>query len=137
MPTLITLTGEWLSSDPDVGSNRLLPFGVPEGVSRIDVRYHVEGIAEGGHPSLDVGLFDPAGADFLVAEGFRGWSGTFRSEFFVSGDDATPGYTAGPIAPGTWQVLIGADKAMLTPSGLRYTIEIKLTKQSATRSPQS
>lgn len=130
MPTTTVISGTWLPSDPDTGSNRLLPFEVPEGTGRIDISYTVEPLdaAAGGKPQLDIGLFDPAGSAFLNAPGFRGWSGAFRTEFFLSPTEATPGYTPGPIRPGTWQILAGADAAMLTPGGLHYTIQVTLTE---------
>ena len=48
---------------------------------------------------LDLGCFDPAG--------FRGWSGGARDSFVVAERAATPGYLAGPVAAGLWQVAIG------------------------------
>jgi hypothetical protein len=131
MPADILLTGTWLPSDPDTGSHRLLPFDVPAGTTRIDVRYSVEPLEGQGRPLLDIGLFDPAGTGFLDPSGFRGWSGSFRPAFSISPTDATPGYLRGPIFAGTWHLLIGAGEAMLAPGGLRYTIEIALGQWSS------
>src|SRR6185437_10320742 len=39
--------------------------------------------------------------------GFRGWSGGARRSFVIAPDAATPGYLAGELDPGTWQVIIG------------------------------
>ncbi|MFL5731825.1 MAG: CehA/McbA family metallohydrolase [Chloroflexia bacterium] len=129
MPADIILTGTWLPSDSDTGSHRLLPFDVPAGTTRIDVRYSVEPLEGAARPQLDIGLFDPAGTSFLDPSGFRGWTGSFRPAFSVSGADSTPGYLRGPIFAGTWHLLIGADHAMLAPAGLRYFIEIGLQAQ--------
>src|SRR3954467_4926348 len=129
MPADIILTGTWLPSDSDTGSHRLLPFDVPAGTTRIDVRYSVEPLEGAARPQLDIGLFDPAGTSFLDPSGFRGWTGSFRPPFSVSGADSTPGYLRGPIFAGTWHLLIGADHAMLAPAGLRYFIEIGLQAQ--------
>jgi hypothetical protein len=123
----ITITGTWLPSDPDTGSHRLLPFDVPAGTGRIEVRYRVEALGSTPRPSLDIGLFDPGGTGFLDPRGFRGWTGAFRSEFFVSPTEATPGYLRGLITPGTWHVLAGVELAAVAPDGMRYTIEIALT----------
>jgi hypothetical protein len=131
MPADIILTGTWLPSDSDTGSHRLLPFDVPAGTTRIDVRYSVEPLEGVGRPLLDIGLFDPSGTGFLDPSGFRGWSGSFRTAFSISAGDATPGYFRGPIFAGTWHVLAGADAAMLAPGGLRYTIEIGLGQWSS------
>ena len=48
---------------------------------------------------LDLGCFDPAG--------FRGWSGGARDSFVIAEFGATPGYLAGPVTAGLWQVVIG------------------------------
>jgi hypothetical protein len=106
-----------------------VPFDVPEGIGRIDVSYHYDG-AIGSDPTLtggntiDIGLFDPRGAGFM-AEGFRGWSGSARSEFFVALDDATPGYLPGPIQAGRWSICLGAYK--VAPDGCRCLVTITLT----------
>lgn len=125
----LTITGTWLPTDPDTGSHRLLAFEVPTGVSRIDVRYSVEPLGGSGSARvfLDAGLFDPAGVAFLDPTGFRGWSGSFRNEFFVSAAGSTPGYLRGPITPGTWHIITGTDREGVGSEGLRYTIEIAFT----------
>ncbi|MCZ7543891.1 MAG: hypothetical protein M5R40_10295 [Anaerolineae bacterium] len=80
-----------------------LPFDVPEGTGRIDVRYEysaaisAERHVTGGN-TIDIGLFDARGVGFM-AEGFRGWSGSERREFFVAQDDATPATCRGRSSP--------------------------------------
>lgn len=96
-----------------------LPFAVPPGTSRIDVRYrHDEG------PILDLGLLDALAGPFPSERGFRGWSGSARREVYVARDAATPGYLAGPIPAGTWHVLLGL--ARLGPAPCRYRVDIEL-----------
>ncbi len=113
-----------------VGEYVLLPFEVPAGAARIDIRYSydravppVPGAPPGN--AIDLGLFDPRGAAFGSARGFRGWSGTARQEVFVAPDDATPGYLPGPIYPGVWHVLLGLYH--IHPSGCDYELSIHLT----------
>ena len=49
--------------------------------------------------TLDIGLLDP--------KGLRCWIGGNKSTFTVSATDATPSCLTGPIAAGTWKLLIG------------------------------
>ena len=97
-----------------------LPFEVPPGATRIDVRYaHDRGNV------LDLGLLDPAATPFVARAGFRGWSGGARREAFVALDDATPGYLPGPLPPGTWRVLLG--RARVAPDGCAYRVDVRVT----------
>lgn len=106
-----------------------LPFDVPAGTTRIDVRYAYSA-AIGSDPHLtggntvDIGIFDPRGAAFMT-QGFRGWSGSARESFFVATDDATPGYLPGPIQAGTWFICLGLYK--VAPDGCDYTVTVMLT----------
>lgn len=104
-----------------------VPFQMPDGVRRLEVRY------EYSHPigsdphltggnTLDIGLFDQRGAGY-PGRGFRGWTGSARSEFFIGHDDATPGYLAGPLDPGEWNVSLGFYKS--APEGCHYTITLR------------
>jgi hypothetical protein len=96
-----------------------LPFDVPEGATRITIRYR----HDPGHV-LDLGLLDPAATAFPSAEGFRGWSGGARREAFVATDDATPGYLPGPLPAGRWHVLLG--RARVGPDGCGYRVEVEI-----------
>lgn len=104
-----------------------LPVRVPRGTRRIAVSYtydkpEVPTGRQGN--SLDIGIFDERGTD-LPGEGFRGWSGGFRTEFFVSAEEATPGYLAGPVNAGTWHVILGP--YTVAPQGMDYEVTITLT----------
>jgi hypothetical protein len=107
----------------------LLPFTVPPHTARIEVRYSYAA-AIGSDPHLtggntiDIGVFDPRGQAFM-GEGFRGWSGSARTAFFISAQAATPGYMPGPIQPGTWHICLGAYK--VAEAGCPYRVEIALT----------
>ncbi len=106
-----------------------VPFEMPPGVARLDVRYrYSEQISSDPHMiggnTVDIGLFDWRGDGFLSA-GFRGWSGSERAEFFVTPTGATNGYMPGPLTPGTWHVSLGFYK--VSPNGCHYTVEVTFT----------
>ncbi len=94
-----------------------LPFQVPQGTTRVDVRYRYDA----GH-ILDLGLFDATVRPFPSSTGFRGWSGSARAHVFVARDEATPGYLAGEIGAGTWHVVLGI--AHLAEGTCRYRVEV-------------
>ncbi|MCD7059800.1 CehA/McbA family metallohydrolase [Pelagibacterium xiamenense] len=89
-----------------------VPFEVPEGATRIaiELRYPKSEVSV-----IDLGLGDSELAPFPSEGGLRGWSGGARSEIFVGVDAATPGYVAGPIQAGTWQVILGLYRMPETP----------------------
>lgn len=111
--------GRFTPEDQASSPYRLLPFAVPNNTKRVEVRYGYN--REDGN-ILDLGLFDPRGSDFLAAEGFRGWSGSARDHVVVTERWATPGYLAGPIIPGTWQVLLGLYR--VASLGCSYRVEM-------------
>lgn len=106
----------------------LLPFEVPPHAERIDVSYRYAG-AIGSDPHLtggntvDIGIFDSRGASFM-SEGFRGWSGSARSEFYLATTEATPGYMPGPLPAGTWNICLGAYKVADAGCVVEVTIVI-------------
>ncbi|MGW4378945.1 CehA/McbA family metallohydrolase [Kitasatospora sp. NPDC004531] len=119
----LTLTGQLPTGAPDFV---YLPFEVPRGVREIAVSYSYDRpTVPPGTPgnSCDIGIFDERGTA-LGGEGFRGWSGGFRTEFSLSAEAATPGYLPGPINPGTWHVVLGPYQ--IAPAGLAYTVQITL-----------
>ena len=98
-----------------------LPFEVPEGTTRLSVRYRYD---EGN--VIDLGVFDPriVGENFPATQGFRGWSGGARDGFFISRDDATPGYLAGDLPPGRWFIMLGLYRVQ--SQGCAYRVEVAL-----------
>jgi len=115
-----------------------LPFEVPTGATRVHVSYsHSEpatapfGMGPGN--TVDIGIFDSRGHDFITAPGFRGWSGAARSEFHIGWRGATPGYIPGPLFPGEWNILLGVDRIEL--HGLRYDVEVRVEVGGGTESP--
>ncbi|MFJ1732334.1 CehA/McbA family metallohydrolase [Streptomyces sp. NPDC088254] len=104
-----------------------IPVDVPPGVREFRVAYAYDRPSvPPGTPrnALDVGVFDERGTE-LGGEGFRGWSGGARSEFFVRADEATPGYVAGPVREGRWHVALGP--YTVAPQGLSYELTVTLT----------
>ena len=107
---------------------RYLPFEVPPGTKRIDVSYHFTR-AELAQPEwgaddvVDIGIFDQRGTD-MFAEGFRGWSGSSRRNFFITPSEATPGYIRGAIAPGTWNIFLGC--RIINSEGMPYIVHVSL-----------
>lgn len=110
-----------------------LPFEVPRGIGQIDVRYSYDAAISSdptltGGNTIDIGIFDTRGIEFLNA-GYRGWTGSARSEFTISTTEATPGYMPGPIQPGTWNICLGAYK--VAPDGCHYQVDIRLYPSSS------
>ncbi len=105
-----------------------LPFDVPAGAERIGVRYAFE-----AGSILDLGLFDPEVRPFPSTTGFRGWSGSARREAFVSATEATPGYIAGPLQAGRWQVVLGL--ALVDDGGCDYRVTVEVTAGSPGAEP--
>lgn len=121
-----------------------VPFDVPRHAVRIKVSYQYDRVE--GTNTIDIGLFDArsTGSD-TDPRGFRGWSGGRRSEFFVSREEATPGYLRGEIPAGKWHIIFGLYR--VAPAGvdisLKIDIETRGTKSSSAapiageRSPSS
>jgi hypothetical protein len=76
---------------------------------------------------VDIGIFDSRGYDFPQPEGFRGWSGSDKPEFFLAPDCATPGYLSGPLFPGEWNIMLGVDR--INPEGARYEVNITVEQE--------
>ena len=119
------------------GSFLYLPFEMPEGAGRLDVRYEYSD-AIGSDPHLtggntvDLGLFDERGIAFMEA-GFRGWSGSARHEFFVTPTAATPGYLPGPLTPGIWHIFLGLYK--VGPRGCDYRVMLRFSPAEGADDP--
>jgi hypothetical protein len=127
MISTITLTGHADSSQ--TLSFAYVPFAVPQNCTQLTVQYRYSaGISsdprlQGGN-TVDIGIFDTRGSDFM-STGFRGWSGSARSEFTIGLHDATPGYMPGPLQAGEWQIVLGFYK--IADQGCEYTINIEIT----------
>lgn len=83
------------------GEHLYLPFEVPPGVNRIDVRVD----RAGGDAVTGAGLFDHRGSGYQSG-GFRGVYGQERSRFFVAAHEAAQSFLPGTIDAGTWTVVV-------------------------------
>ncbi len=134
-PKSLTLTGH---ITPDqIFSFVYAPFDVSSDVTSI---YIIQNYSfEGAGNALDLGIFDPHGIDPINSEtgfsGSRGWSGGFRNNFTISSWDATPGYNAGPLLPGTWNVVLGPYAT--NRSGIDWTLDISLSYDTPDMLPWS
>ena len=123
-PTTKTITGHL---DTGCADWIYLPVDVPAGVQQIAVSYTYDrpAVPAGVHGnSCDIGIFDNRGIA-LGSDGFRGWSGGFRTEFAISNDAATPGYLPGRVSKGRWHVILGPYQ--VAPQGLTYSVTVTLT----------
>ncbi len=118
----LSFQGTFLHDDVDLPF-RYLPFEVPAGATRLEVSYHFERAEEEANDVVDMGVFDERGTEFL-AGGFRGWTGSARSVFFISAQDATPGYVRGPLGQGLWHLLLGCP--LRHSDRCRYWVELSL-----------
>ena len=100
-----------------------IPFDVPSHAVRISISYEYD--RANGTNTIDIGLFDAhsTGSD-TDPRGFRGWSGGRRSEFFVSRDEATPGYLRGDIPAGKWRIILGLYR--VAPAGVDVSFKIDI-----------
>ncbi|WP_327324288.1 CehA/McbA family metallohydrolase [Streptomyces sp. NBC_01210] len=113
-----------------------LPVEIPKGVCEIHVAYTYERpvVPPGTQGNaLDIGIFDERGTE-LGGDGFRGWSGGARTEFFIRADEATPGYIPGPVRAGTWNIALGP--YTVSPQGLAYEVTITLRYGAPGRTPK-
>jgi hypothetical protein len=94
-PTVVVLSG--VITRADKGAWIDVPFEVPDGTERIDVRFEHEG--RGAGTAIEVGLADP--------QRFRGASRTSKTAFFVGSASASPSYAAGALPAGTWRLILG------------------------------
>ena len=128
-----TVRGHLATGAPDFV---YLPVEVPEGVREIAVSYsydkpEVPAGTQGN--ALDIGVFDERGTA-LGGRGFRGWSGGARDRFTISAREATPGYVAGPVRPGTWHVALGP--YTVAPQGMDYEVTVTLRHGAQGETPR-
>ncbi len=83
------------------GTYAYLPFDVPPGAARVEVRT----TAAPAGAKLGVGLFDARGVAYQ-SPGFRGIYGEERNSFFVAADAASQSFLPGPMEPGRWTVIV-------------------------------
>ena len=104
--------GRWALEDRFRSVYQYLPVEVPPGTAalRVALEYERDGAV------IDLGCLGPMG--------FRGWSGGARESFVVAATKATPGYLAGDLEPGTWQVMLGLHQLPADGTAFRVTAEV-------------
>ena len=111
------------------GAYLTLPFTMPENTAEFRLSYSYPRFNEepqdvpGGRfierdiiNFVDLGLIGPDGRQV-------GASGSDKSSIFISGRNATLGYTPQPLTPGEWQILVGA--YWIAPEGVTVTYELE------------
>jgi PHP domain len=104
-----THRGTWSVGDRLAAPWHYLPVEVPAGTAALRVTLSYP---RAGGTVLDLGCLGP--------DGFRGWSGGARDSFALSELGATPGYLAGPVTAGLWQVMIGLH--LVPDDGVPFTV---------------
>jgi len=104
----------------------LLPVVLPEGTAALRIRYEYDQGKAGDPNVIDLGLLGPGDAEFLKVSSFRGWSGSNKKEVRISSDAATPGYYAGALEGGKWNLMLGLYK--ISKEGCPCTIEVTVGK---------
>jgi hypothetical protein len=112
----IVIAGELTAADRLTWVER--PFEVPSGTARIDVDTSYTDRDRG--TAIEFGLYDP--------KRFRGASRTSKSSFFVTVTTATPSYHPGPLAPGTWRLLMGVPSIRNGVTS-RYRVVVRVTPE--------
>ncbi len=117
--TRLSLDGNAPEGGPD---HFFVPFEVPAGTKEIAIVHKSR--TQGN--TLDFGLLDPAG--------YRGWGGGTSEDTVVGEQAASRAYVPGPIAPGTWKVVVG--KAFVGTSPAAYELTVIL-RDAPTLPPQT
>ena len=105
--------GRVSKEDKNSSDYKYVLFKVPKKAGILQISYNYSK----GDNVLDIGVFDSKGS-------FRGWSGSNKSELFISENAATPGYLHGKIYPGSWKIILGLYK--ISQEGCRYTIKVRI-----------
>jgi hypothetical protein len=105
-----------------------IPFSIPLNVSKLEVSYTYKrrDITEnevGDVFNKEINVIDIAIRD--ESKSFRGWSGSERLYFYITENEATPGYVRGNINDGEWALILGAYK--IEEEGCLVSINIKFT----------
>jgi len=114
-----------------MGEYLLVPLEVPENVESLALAYDypthshpTQSLAEGTFTArvrentIDLGLVAPDGRQV-------GASGADKREIFISATQATPGYGATDLVPGTWHILAGAYR--VAPEGVLVRYQARFT----------
>jgi hypothetical protein len=116
-------SGRWTLEHRFSSPWHYLPVEIPPGscALRVELEYERSGAI------IDLGC--------LGSGGFRGWSGGARREFVITPDAATPGYLAGELEPGSWQVIMGLHRLPAIGAEYCVTAEVSSTPGELTPDP--
>jgi len=96
---------------PSGGDYAVVDFAVPATTRELRIA-HTDG---SDFVVLDFGVWAPDGS-------FRGWGGGNTEDIVIGVDESSRSYRPGPIAAGTWQLVIG--KARLDATGGHYAVDV-------------
>ena len=141
-PLFLNLGGQLTRADKARSDYLALPFSAPAGVNRLQVRYEYSDAISAAQQEetgnvIDIGIFDPRGSAIFEAQGFRGWSGSARSSFYITPTEATPGYLPGPIYSGQWQIVLGLYRIARQGCAYQVAITMHLGPSTEARSVES
>ena len=118
-----TFEGYFTRAEARALTYHYIPFDVPARCQRIAVSYAWRA-PDGETPcTVDIGIFDIRGTEPFTG-GFRGWSGSARRSFVIERDRATPGYIAGPLPSGAWNIILGLYE--IPESGVHWSVSIEI-----------
>lgn len=105
-----------------------IPFNLPDNVSKIEVSYaykrrNIREKENGDVINNEINVIDMAIRD--ESGSFRGWSGSERLHFYLTENQATPGYIKGIMNEGEWALILGAYKVQ--EEGCLVNINMKFT----------
>lgn len=72
-----------------------------------------------------------------MTPGFRGWTGSERLDFFITENEATPGYLPGPLLAGRWHLLLGLYKIGDRGCDCKATVRVERGESSEQRAVSS
>ncbi|KAL3456549.1 polymerase/histidinol phosphatase-like protein [Aspergillus heterothallicus] len=100
-----TFTGRIFPSE--VSEYKYIPFEVSPGVTSISITYDYTNRTSS---SVYAGVFDERGHAIEDGKnrtaGFRGWSFALLTNWTFTPAETTPMYVGGPVAPGTWSIVL-------------------------------
>ena len=99
--TSVTLDGNVPTDGLD---HFFVPFDVPDGTQEIEILHD----DKSPDNILDWGVNDPSG--------WRGWGGGNTENAVLNAQAASRSYVPGPIAKGTWNVVVGKAKVIVSPA---------------------
>ena len=109
-----------------------VPFQIGPHTTKISISYTYD--HANGSNAVDIGLFDSrSNLKPGEVEGFRGWSGGRRTEFFLSQEKATSGYVPGEMPAGTWHIILGLYRVVAQGVDITFKIDVETDESKATK----